>query len=615
MVGPYGDWLRFPFENTEHLFLIPEEDSCRVITDSAVEILQRVPPETAQLLRLGSIETPAMLLDASDAFAAGSPSSEETARSISQSGHLAEAMDVCLTAATREFDIGTQKRLLRAASYGMHFLYKQEDEDETTIMGGPIDRDPDGPDDGVRPSSTAIKFVAAARKLRILNALRNPKVGFLATSAQFDAMTPTGVVARLIAMKRPALASCISSYLNLPKSVQLYARACKAAAVVQADQDRSDSEVAEEAVRIIAGSAQGSAEANNTLHRGAYATVALAATAVGRTGVANLLLLLESSVADKVPALIATGSYADALAVASNARDSDYIFTTLMEFERSCTLAQPPPYDAAKAQASFFATVVSKFPPEGFHTLRRYLQTQPEAKSETTLLLKAQKFSTAGASLARRAFVEQDTREKHLLLQEASRIFGLSKDTQFQKAATEDYLELLRDQELLRTKHSSRNVCPETSSIMETISAVIKFAATNPREQHRLLSDADKLAKKYRVPEKRYWHMKVIAFADSNQWSNIRLMADAKKSPIGFKPFAMAAIKGKQSVTEIQKYIDRVQAPEERYTLYCEASIWKKALDEARRLSDPRRVQNVRTLCNSQEIQAMADELLGRMAQ
>jgi len=200
-------------------------------------------------------------------------------------------------------------------------------------------------------------------------------------------------------------------------------------------------------------------------------------------------------------------------------------------------------------------------------------------------------------------------------LQEASRVFGLGKDTALYKSCTDDYLELLKDQEVLRTKYSSSEVAPEGSSVTGTISAVIHFAAANIREQHRLLADADKVAKKFRVSEKRLWHIKVKAFADSDQWSNLRLLADSKtKSPIGYKPFARAAIKGKQNVNEVLKYIDRVTVPEEKYDLFCEASLWKNALEEAAKLRDARRILNVKTLCNSAELQMLADQMLARMA-
>lgn len=317
MVGPYGDWLRFPYEGTDNVFLLPEVDCCRVITDSSVDILQRVPPATAQLLRIGSIETAAMLLDASDSYHTGSHVSDDAVRSLIDTGTLENAIEICTDSATKEFDIATQKRLLRAASYGMHFSYKTAEGAQQVLLGGPVNGS--DPETRIMPSHTTVKFVDAARKLRILNALRNPNVGFLLTSAQFDAMTSVGVVARLIAMRRPTLASEISKYLRLPQAVQLFARASMAAALIETSSQHSDTETAERAIRIINGEAKASSS-STSLNRGGYATVALAANKAGRPGVANLLLMLESSVADKVPALISTGAYSDALAVATAAR-------------------------------------------------------------------------------------------------------------------------------------------------------------------------------------------------------------------------------------------------------------------------------------------------------
>lgn len=320
-MGPYGDWLRFPYEDTGNLYLIPEVDCCRVISDVSVEILQRVPPATALLLRIGSIEPSAMLLDAADAFENGSAASDEAARSITKSGMLFEAIESCTEAAAKEFDIATQKRLLRAASYGMHFSFKDPKENRN-IMGGQLDETKDE-DITCMPSRTTLKFVATARKLRILNALRNPSVGIILTSQQFDAITPTGVIARLIAINRPALATSISKYLSLPKSVQLFARASKAAAFVVAERTLSDADTAQAAIKIIheeSADDDATATSSSSINRGGYATVALAANRAGRPGVANLLLMLESSVADKVPALISTGSYADAAAVATTSR-------------------------------------------------------------------------------------------------------------------------------------------------------------------------------------------------------------------------------------------------------------------------------------------------------
>jgi hypothetical protein len=311
-----------------------------------------------------------------------------------------------------------------------------------------------------------------------------------------------------------------------------------------------------------------------------------------------------------------------------------------MEFEKHC-LASTGGADLPKAQAAFLGTVVSKFTSEGFHTLRRYLCTTADAKSVVNLLLRAQRYTDAGSTMALRALAESDMREKQgilavsvfvaavvlryfhyctnslavrRVLQEASRVFGLGKDTSLYKSCTDDQLELLKDQEVLRTKYSSHDVAPFGSSVTGTMSALIHFAANNEREQHRLLADADKIAKKFRVPEKRACFIKVKAFAESSQWANLRILADSKKSPIGYKAFARAAIKGKQPTSETMRYIDRLTTPEEKYDMLCEAKLWKNALDEAVKLRDTRRILNVKSLCNDADVQIRADQMLGRLA-
>lgn len=116
------------------------------------------------------------------------------------------------------------------------------------------------------------------------------------------------------------------------------------------------------------------------------------------------------------------------------------------------------------------------------------------------------------------------------------------------------------------------------------------------------------------MSDKRFWHIRVKAFADSEQWSNLRSLVENRKPPIGFKPFARAAIRGKRPESEIMRYIDPVNNPEEKYDLLCEACMWKSALTTAENLKDARRVLNVKSLCNDVSLQLEADEILGRLA-
>jgi hypothetical protein len=107
----------------------------------------------------------------------------------------------------------------------------------------------------------------------------------------------------------------------------------------------------------------------------------------------------------------------------------------------------------------------------------------------------------------------------------------------------------------------------------------------------------------------------VRAFSETGQWKNLHALAESRtKPPIGFKPFARAAIKGKRPANEILRFIERVTVPEERFSLFCEALMWSGALDEAVKMKDERRIIDVKARCNDPEIQQAANSMLGRLA-
>jgi hypothetical protein len=391
----------------------------------------------------------------------------------------------------------------------------------------------------------------------------------------------------------------------------------------------TDSQIAEEAIRIIRGEEKGT---NQLIEKekqlsasqpssGMYASVALAAHRAGRRGVADLLIMLEQSPSDKVHALLSIGSYADAAAVAAKARDPDLIFTAMSAYDKSLS-------DNDEGKNTYFSGVVNKFPMEAVNMLTAYhsriAAMGGDVKPMVNILLRRQKHADAGTSMGKRAIalVQSDSSimaanelEQHKIetLKEASNIFSLAgKDCAFQKSCTDEYLDLISDQEQLRRQYGTRDVAPPSSSITSTIASILKYAATDPRSSHKLFVDADRLAKKYKVSEKRLWHVKVHAFSESNQWAVLRNFADSRaKSPIGMKPFALAAIKGRQGEAEIMHYVGRMSGQsdgEDRYELFCEAGMWRKAVDEAVKLGDGRRIAHVRSVCNSIEIQNLCDK-------
>jgi hypothetical protein len=85
-----------------------------------------------------------------------------------------------------------------------------------------------------------------------------------------------------------------------------------------------------------------------------------------------------------------------------------------MEYQKHCYSATQDP---GKANQTFMATVTTKFTKEAFHTLRRYMGTKSDVKNVINLQLRAQKFTDAGVTMARRALdKKKDTRERHSML-------------------------------------------------------------------------------------------------------------------------------------------------------------------------------------------------------
>ena len=424
-----------------------------------------------------------------------------------------------------EFDVKVQKRMLRAASYGLHFACKDENFRNKTPG---------------RPSPEAISFVNTARKLRVLNALRKPGTGFAMTSSQYDSVMPKGVVARLVVAGRASLAASISDYLKLGRRVSDYAKAMKAASYVSSSVSRNvnmtDSQVAEEAIRIIRGAKKSTAQSKDHIvasppSSGMYASVALAAHRAGRKGVADLLIMLEQSPSDKVHALIAIGSYADAAAVACRVRDPDLIHTSMSAYQRGL-----PNND--EGRSLYFSGIINKFPLEAVSMFTTYYSRLGgcyggDARPSINILLRRQKHMDAALKMAKKALrptatMGDNDREKNKveMMKEASNLFELGgKDCVFHKTCTDEQISLISDQEQLRQLYGSMEVAPPSSSLTSTIMSIIKYAAVDPRSAHRLQSDFDRIAKKYRVPEKRQWYVKVRALSESGQWAALRNFA------------------------------------------------------------------------------------------
>jgi len=143
---------------------------------------------------------------------------------------MANAVSSCIDAAAAEFDPASQKRYLRAASYGMGAAVPTPELGGLGGGGGAAGGEGmggDGLDDehgdggagltalsraatpagsGSGPAIDPQPFVDTCKRLRVLNTVRHRSVGMPLTSEQLKRLTPTVLVDRLVSRRKHHLA-------------------------------------------------------------------------------------------------------------------------------------------------------------------------------------------------------------------------------------------------------------------------------------------------------------------------------------------------------------------------------------------------------------------------
>lgn len=111
---------------------------------------------------------------------------------------------------------------------------------------------------------------------------------------------------------------------------------------------------------------------------------------------------------------------------------------------------------------------------------------------------------------------------------------------------TEEQIKLLLVQRDLESTLGAKFI---DASLTETIYRLIVLGQTKR---------ASKLKSDYKVPDKRYWWIKIKALVHIKDWAALEKFAREKKSPIGYAPFADECISAGE-IKEAEKYIARIQ--------------------------------------------------------
>jgi len=408
-----------------------------------------------------------VLLDSLDQLEKNSPKADDNIRLIRS--NLPNAVADCVQAAGREFSTHWQKQLLKAASFGKSILDLYSSDD----------------------------FVDTCETLRILNAVRDYRIGLPLSYDQYERLTPEKLIQRLINRHEYLLAIRISDYLHLPTD-KIY--------IHWASHKVRNSSANEDAIcnTVVTKLANKPGISFEIIARAAYDE--------GRAHLATQLLNHESRAGKQVPLLLAMEEDDLALDKAIQSLDTDLIFFVLLQLKKKLPLA------------SFFRLLTNR-------PLATAL-VESSAKGQDSELLKDLYYQDDrrldGANLLFREALSQSLLQPKLdKIKLAQKLLQDSKDATsvlYTKSHTE-VSQLLKLQDAL-----DRDLPFKTTgiSLNQTLYQLIK--AGYGKRAHKIQAD-------FKVPEKTYWWLRLRALVAKRDWGELEEVSKVRKSPIGWEPF------------------------------------------------------------------------------
>ncbi|KAK2461284.1 hypothetical protein APHAL10511_006811 [Amanita phalloides] len=542
LIGPFGDRLQFYY--TGPTFAVTEPDGVRIIGPDSCDFIQKVPASTMSVFRPGSTSPAAILYDAWESFSQRSPEADDNVRSIRPD--LAKAVDDCVDAAGQEWEPHWQRQLLNAAKFGRGYL------------------------DLYNPT----EFVNMGQILKVLNAIRFYEIGLPLTYAQYTYTSPSHLVERLTSRNLHLLALRISNYLSMKPDAVLkhWATAKILRSKPTTIGTGPDVELGndEEVCRVIVEKFQQVGGVDIS-----YADIAKRAWEAGRTGLATKLLDYESKASDQVPLLLSMKEDRLALAKAVDSGDTNLVYQVLLDLYKRLNLGD------------FFHLIDDGGPKlaPASKLLQVYAREQNREMLRDFYYSDDRRVESAILSLEEASRMT-DHPAKITAVKAAQRFFSEDKDRGFEAKMMDESIRLLTFQDQLEKEAADRNIAFFGLSVSETI----KKCLVNGMSKR-----ADKTKADFKVPDKRFWYLKLQALTEVGDFDGLEAFSKSKRSPIGYEPFVRHLV-AKGHSKEAIAYVARCDSPK-RVDLYVECGDWRMAGKECKERGDKAKLEDLRRRC------------------
>ncbi|TEB19163.1 vacuolar assembling/sorting protein VPS16 [Coprinellus micaceus] len=532
LVGPSGETIPYTYGGST--FALTEMDGIRVISSDVCDLIQKVPTSTLSVFKPGSTSASAILYDAWENFTRKSPKADENVRSIRPD--LARAVDECIDAAGREWEPYWQRRLLNAAKFGRGFL------------------------DFYNPTD----FVNMGQTLKVLNAVRFYEVGIPLTYTQYNYASPSHLIGRLTSRNMHLLALRISSFLGLKPDAVLKHWACakimRSRAVAGADAS-GDDEVCKAIVEKF--DSLGGADVS-------YAEIAKKAWEVGRPGLATRLLDHESKGSDQVPLLLEMKEDKLALVKAVDSGDTDLVYYVLLHLYKRLPLG------------SFFKLLEDGGPhlAPATRLLEVYARQQNREMLRDFYYSDDRRVESAILCLEEATWMREPS-AKISAIKAGQKFFSEDKDRSDvgTDQMMDDYSRLLSAQHQFDMENDGK-----ISSFGTSINETIRLCLVNG-----MAKKAEKFKSDFKVPDKRFWYIKLKALAEIRDFEGLEAFAKSKRSPIGYEPFVKHLIEKGYSKDAVG-YVAKCDSPK-RADLYAECGEWRLAGQECKTRGDKTKLE------------------------
>jgi len=503
------------------LHLVQEWDGVRIISQGCHELLSEVAPAVQSIFRIASIAPGALLLMASQAFQSKSHTADEYLRMVEGKGDMAMAVSQCTQAAGGLFQAPQQKALMRAARLGQ--AMQQQIGLGTSDMG-------------------EHSFYQQCITLKLLNAVRHYKIGIPLTLTQLERLGQATLIDRLINRRLFPLALKICDFLQLP-SIEGSSRVLAHWAIYKVETSTEDDSACARAVSSRLG-----LRADIS-----YSDIAEKAAECGKKQLAIQLLEHEVRAERQVPLLLKLGCGGPALRKALASGDTDLVYHVILSLQEQ------------HSKADFHLMMRSD--PGGSKLYSLYCHNYaPGAQLQDWL---QQEDDLVGLGL--QAF--KDSYSQGRLEGRLGRL-----------VTAQEHLRRGRQEFLCTQAEEAHRLLKYQGTLEDKLGKVFTGLSLHSTISLLLMEKEAKLAEKlkteFKVPERRWYWLRLRAYGQSGEWGELLALAKSKKSsPIGsFTPFLDICLQqGERG--QAAKYLSLLTQPEEKLRYFMKLDMLSEAAE------------------------------------